>query len=54
MRCVISENGSAQSSCDVSGDESFLGSKRNVRVVRLRPMTKHSSVDNILSCSTDL
>jgi len=38
---------------DVDADGMSLGSKRNVRVVHLRPMTKHSSVDNILAY-TDL
>jgi len=52
VRCIISENGVAQSEDrDVSGDGTSLGSGRHVRVVRLRQMKKHPSVDNILSYS---
>ena len=50
---MIAENGSSAQSGDVSGDGSSLGSGRHVRVVHLRPMMKHPSMDNILSY-TDL
>ena len=53
----IAENGPSQSN-DISAstgtaDGSSLGSRRNVRVVHLRQMKKHPSVDNILAY-TDL
>jgi len=38
---------------DVAADEGFGSSGRNVRVIHLRPMKKHSSLDNILDY-TDL
>jgi len=49
---MISENGVAMA--DADGDGSTLGSRRNVRVVHLRQMKKHPSVDNFLSYQTDL
>jgi len=52
--CAISENGVVQLSADVGGDGSTLGSRRNVRVIHLRQMKKHPSVDNFLSYNSDL
>lgn len=46
------ENDGAQSG-DFNSDGVSPGSRRNVRVIHLRPMKKHSSVDNILAY-TDL
>ena len=51
---LASEDGGAQSGDGASIDGVSPGSRRNVRVVHLRPiMTKHASVDNILAY-TDL
>ena len=48
---MVSENGGAQWS-DVNSDGVSPGSRRNVRVIHLRPtMKKYSSIDNILAYS---
>jgi len=48
---MVSENGGAQWG-DVNSDGVSPGSRRNVRVIHLRPtMKKYSSIDNILAYS---